>query len=233
MKKNIPNVITLLNILCGTLSIAATMQGDLKWAAYWVLGGAFFDFIDGFVARILKATSALGKQLDSLCDVVTFGVAPAFILFSILKANTDICCNYFPYLAMITPIFTALRLAKFNIDERQSDRFLGLPAPANALLLISIPLIDEKLSDGAIFQFMHHPYTLAAVLIIGSLLMVSELPLFALKFKNWRFKDNKIRYIFLFLSLILLILFQFGALLPIIVLYILLSIFSLFCTSSN
>lgn len=224
MKKHIPNFVTSLNILCGVLSIAATMQGDLKLAAYLVIGGAFFDFIDGFVARLLKVSSAFGKQLDSLCDVVTFGVAPAFIIFAVLKNSPELCCSYLPYFAMITPIFAALRLAKFNIDERQSDRFFGLPVPANALFLISVPLMNETLCNGLIYNFMHNPYTLITAIIIGAFLMVSELPLFAMKFKNWRFNDNIIRYIFIFISLILIVLFQLSALPMIIVLYVIISL---------
>ncbi|MDD4847207.1 MAG: CDP-diacylglycerol--serine O-phosphatidyltransferase [Bacteroidales bacterium] len=224
MKKHIPNFVTSLNILCGVLSIAMTMQGNLKWAAVLVIGGAFFDFIDGFVARLLHVASPFGKQLDSLCDVVTFGVAPAFIIFSILKNNTQIECSYLPYIALITPIFSALRLAKFNIDERQSDRFFGLPVPANALFLISVPLLNENLYNGLFFNFMHNPFSLMGCIIVGSFLMVSELPLLAMKFKTWRFQDNKARYIFIALSLILILLFQFTALPMIIVLYVLISI---------
>lgn len=224
MKKHIPNFVTSLNILCGVLSITAAIQNDLQLAAYFVIGGAFFDFIDGFVARLLKVSSAFGKQLDSLCDVVTFGVAPSIIIFTILQNNTDICCSYLPYIALMTPIFAALRLAKFNIDERQSDRFFGLPVPANALFLISIPLLSDRLFDGMFFNFMHNTYSLIGIIIIGSFLMVSELPLFAMKFKNWRFKDNIVRYVFIAVSLLLIILFQFNALPMIIVLYVLISI---------
>lgn len=224
MKKHIANFFTSLNILCGVLSIVASMQGYLKWAAYLVILGAFFDFIDGFVARMLKVSSEFGKQLDSLCDVVTFGVAPSIIIFSVLQNSTPLCCDYFPYIAFLTPIFSALRLAKFNIDTRQSDRFFGLPVPANALFLISVPLISETMCNGSIYAFMHHPYTLAIAVIIGSFLLVSELPLFAMKFKNWSFKDNYIRYIFVILSLLLIIVFQLSALPMIIVLYIIISL---------
>ncbi|MDO8999370.1 MAG: CDP-alcohol phosphatidyltransferase family protein [Bacteroidota bacterium] len=249
IKKHIPNAITSGNLLCGCLAIVKIFEGNLVWAAYLVGIALILDFFDGFAARMLKVSSAIGKDLDSLADMVTFGVVPGLIMFKIIDtsrivnmtAGMDIpgmggVANdnaiYWPaYFAFIIPIFSAIRLAKFNNDTRQSDSFIGLPTPANAMFICSLPLIfninQSFLSNEHIFnigKIVLQPYVLCSLSLVLSLLLVSELPLIALKFKNLGWTDNKLRFIFLGLSVTLLIFFQYFGIPLVIILYILLSI---------
>lgn len=185
------------------------------------------DFADGFVARIMNAYSLIGKELDSLADCVTFGVLPSMILYKLLQKSLmgdGFAIEIFvvlPYLAFFIAVFSALRLAKFNNDTRQSESFIGVPTPANALLVGSLPLILWQ--HPAWSQYIQNPYVLIVYILAMSYLLVSELPLFALKFKDFSFANNRIRYIFLLVSLGLLVWLQFAAVPPIILLYILLS----------
>lgn len=238
IKKHIPNAITCGNLLCGCLAIVKAFEGDLVWAAYLVGIAAVLDFFDGFAARMLKVSSLIGKDLDSLADMVTFGVVPGVVMFKLiglsrlfsiaLEANTpDVSAIgignsiYFQqYIAFLIPIFSAIRLAKFNNDTRQSDSFIGVPTPANAMFICSIPLMEEFNHLG----FVLNPYILVFVTIIFSFLLVSELPLFALKFKHFKWKDNEIRFVFLGLCLVMLITLQFIGIPLIIIMYILLSV---------
>ncbi len=238
IKKHIPNAITSGNLLCGCLAIVKAFEGDLVWAAYLVGIAAILDFFDGFAARMLKVSSPIGKDLDSLADMVTFGVVPGFVMFKLIGISRlfDIARDanipdvsaiatensiYFPqYIAFLIPIFSAIRLAKFNNDTRQSDSFIGVPTPANAMFICSTPLIAEFNH----LDFVLNPYVLIAVTIIFSFLLVSELPLFALKFKHFKWKDNEIRFVFLGLSLLMLITLQFVGIPLIIIMYILLSV---------
>jgi len=232
ISKHIPNFITLMNLFSGSLSLYFVMEGNLSLAAYMVFLAAAFDFLDGLAARSLKAYSPLGAQLDSLADVVSFGVAPAFIIqelikqshgrMSIMAGETDIL----PFVAFILPLFAALRLAKFNIDTRQSDSFLGLPTPAAGMLIASLPLIREQLYESQSLTYMvfTNTYLYLGTVILLSALMVTELPLFALKFKSYKIRGNEIRYIFLISSLILLVFFQFLAIPFIVLIYLFLSL---------
>lgn len=232
IRKHIPNFITLMNLLSGSLSIYFLMEGNSLLAAYLVFVAAAFDFLDGLAARALKAYSPLGAQLDSLADVVSFGVAPAFLLQELIRQSHgkmtlmagDI--DILPLFAFILPLFAALRLAKFNIDTRQSDSFLGLPTPAAGLLVASLPLIREQLYESQSLTYMvfTNTYLYLGTIIILSILMVTELPLFALKFKSYGLKGNEIRYIFLITSLILLVFFQFLAIPFIVLIYLFLSL---------
>ncbi len=238
MKKHIPNFLTCCNLFFGCIGIIFSFNGNLEYAAYCIGISAIFDFLDGFAARILKVSSPIGKELDSLADCVTFGVLPAFIMYQLMisasleKVTQDlvdgqvptIMDSYLPYIALIIAIFSALRLAKFNVDTRQSDSFIGVPTPANAILIGSIPLI--LLHNPTYSVFILNPILLVALTIVMSLLLVAELPLFALKFKSFAFKGNEIRYIFLLSSVVLLVLLQFLAVPLIILLYVLLSIIS-------
>ncbi len=232
LKKHIPNFITLLNLASGILAIVFAADGKLGLAAYFVFLAAVFDFSDGFFARLLKAYSPLGLQLDSLADIVSFGVAPSFILFSLIKTShglPDIYIgqtNLLPFAAFLVPLFTALRLAKFNIDTRQSESFIGLPSPASGLLLASLPLVKEQLysSQSLFYMIISNAYFYVGMAVVLSLLMVSEFPLFGLKFKSFRFKGNEIRFVFLALALLMLIGLKFVAIPFIILLYILLSV---------
>jgi CDP-diacylglycerol--serine O-phosphatidyltransferase len=238
IKQNIPNVITCGNLLCGCLAIVKAFEGDLVWAAYLVGIAAVLDFFDGFAARLLKVSSPIGKELDSMADMVTFGVVPGIMMFKLLSIqdvaihDTYLVFNrtqHLNYLAILIPIFSGVRLAKFNIDTRQTDSFIGVPTPANAMLLCSIPLIMKMQPEVLFFSpvagmFFLSDVFLCSLTVIMSFLMVSEIPLFALKFKNFGWSDNRIRYIFLTCCLILLVCLQVVAIPIIILLYILFSV---------
>ena len=232
MKKNIPNFITCLNLFTGCVAIYIAFQGNLVMAAYLVGVAAVFDFLDGMVARLLHAYSEIGKQLDSLADMVSFGVLPGVIMFQLMRKsamadpNTSLYqAELFPFLAFIIIIFSALRLAKFNIDTRQTTLFIGLPTPANTLFVASLPLILAADQFNLSRYFMNQ-YVLLGLTLVLSYLLVAEIPLFALKFKNLAWKDNATRFIFLLIAIPLLFLLKFAAIPVIIVLYVLLSFFA-------
>lgn len=212
---HIPNFITCLNLFSGCIAILLAFRGNYQGAFMAISLSAVFDFFDGFAARLLKAYSPMGKELDSLADVVSFGMAPGAIVFSLLS-ETNIC-EWLPYVAFLIPVFSGLRLAKFNIDDRQSDSFLGLPVPANAIFW-----------SGIVYSFS--PFLLNNIWILLILLglfcyfLVSEIPMFSLKFKSLAWKDNQLQYIFLIVCFILLMVLQFSAFAPIIGWYILLSV---------
>lgn len=238
----IPNIMTLGNLLCGCLGIVFVFEGNLLYASYLIFIAGILDFLDGFVARLLNQHSEIGKQLDSLADMVTFGVLPSFILAKLiqLSINKDsILSDFLPsnllsqahlpflaYIAFILALFSCLRLAKFNIDTRQSDSFIGVPTPANAFVVAAFPLILEFNPEYK-FLILNSTFLITYTLIM-SYLLISEIPLFALKFKNFSWKSNQIKYIFLILSVILLISLQFVAIPLIIFLYIILSVISNF-----
>lgn len=216
MKKHIPNTITSLNLLSGCIAVYLGFQGNYGWAFFFILLAAIFDFLDGFAARLLKAYSAIGKELDSLADVISFGLAPGAMVFSLLQ-QTDLHI-VLPLAGFLIPVFSALRLAKFNIDERQSDSFLGLPVPANAIFW-----------GGAVYSFadffIFNPWILCALVLLFCTLMVTEIPMFSLKMKNFSWRDNKTQYIFLLGCIILLASMWDNAFAPIIAWYIVFSIF--------
>lgn len=232
MKNNIPNIITLFNMLSGVLSIYAAMSGYLDLAAYLIFIAGIFDFFDGLAARLLDARSKFGAELDSLADVVSFGVAPGFILFQMISishgqpTNLEGEFNIMPFIAFVVPAFSALRLAKFNIDEEQSNSFLGMPTPALAILIASLPLIRSDLYEDREFFYMiiTNTYFLLTVAIFGSLLMVSRFPMFSLKFNGFGWKENMTKYFFLGVSLILLLFLQIVAIPFIILLYLFISL---------
>jgi CDP-diacylglycerol--serine O-phosphatidyltransferase len=184
-----------------------------------VLVSAGFDFFDGFAARLLKVQSSLGKELDSLADVVSFGVLPGILLYALTKAHTD--SLWLPYFTLIVPLLSAYRLAKFNLDTRQTDRFIGLPTPANALLLATLPHLVLQWPSLEVWIYM--PITLIAIAWVCSLLLVAELPLIALKFKNFSFSGNKFRYSLLLLSVAFFAAFQLAGLPLVILAYLILS----------
>jgi Phosphatidylserine synthase len=216
--KHIPNILTCLNIVSGCIAVVA---GSVEMAACWIIIGAVFDFADGFAARMLKAYSPIGKDLDSLADMVTFGVAPGMIVFRLLSSSS--CCEYLPYVAFIIPVFSALRLAKFNIDDRQTTSFIGLPVPAHALFWASLSCALMPVASS---------YGLAIVIgvivlsIITSLLLVSEVPMFSLKIKSFAWRGNELRYLLVISAVLFIIFFGFLGLAGTILLYILLSVFN-------
>jgi CDP-diacylglycerol---serine O-phosphatidyltransferase len=205
VKKHLPNALTCGNLLCGCLGIVAAMQQDLSWAAYFIFVGMLFDFLDGLAARLLRAYSEIGKQLDSLADMVTFGVLPSIIVHQLFLKNlaTNSLSNTYAYMAFLIAIFSALRLAKFNIDTRQNESFIGLPTPASALVVASLPLIIGQYPDYQ--SFIYNQVFLISLSILLSGLMVAEIPLFSLKFKNFAWQNNQLRYIFLLLTMGLLL----------------------------
>ena len=224
MKKHIPNTITCLNLISGCIATYWAFNNFYMMALLFIVIGAVFDFFDGMSARLLHVSSPIGKELDSLADCITFGFAPSAIVFS--KLNELFALPYtfpnewVPFLAFIMAAFSALRLAKFNLDERQALGFIGLPTPANALFWGSLIV---GLGD----QIATLPYAFWLILLgtfISSYLLVSEIPMFALKFKTWGWKGNEIKYIFLVTCVPLLILLGISGLALIIAWYVLLSI---------
>jgi CDP-diacylglycerol--serine O-phosphatidyltransferase len=237
-KKFIPNFLTLLNLLSGTIAIIFAMQGQLVIAAYLVFLGIFFDFFDGFFARLLNVQGELGKQLDSLADVVTSGVVPGLVLYQLLKTNQSVTffnttivswqtnsVEFIPFIALIIPLAAAYRLAKFNIDERQTDSFIGLPTPASTLVVLSLPLIIHYSTFDAVVNLIQNKWFLVVLALILSYLMNAEIPLFSLKFKNFSWKNNQLKFVFLVITLLLVVVFQFVAIPLVILVYILLSVF--------
>ena len=223
--KHLPNAMTCGNLLCGCVGIVSVFDGNLTTASWLIFLASLLDFGDGFVARLVNAHSALGKQLDSLADMVTFGALPAFILFALLHQTYPIAtffADQLPYIAFSIAVFSALRLAKFNIDTRQSDQFIGVPTPANAIVVASLPLLIAFQPQYA--WLVQNPYVLYGYVLVMSYLMVAELPLMAFKFKSFGWSANKIKYIFLLLSALLLLILQFAAIPIIVGLYVLFSI---------
>ncbi|UBM62754.1 CDP-alcohol phosphatidyltransferase family protein [Candidatus Sulfidibacterium hydrothermale] len=233
IKQHIPNSITLLNLTAGIISIYFGVKGspnDLVFAGIFIFIGALFDFFDGFSARLLGVKSAIGLQLDSLSDMVTFGVAPGFILYQmILRSHgnpTAEGLDYLPFFALLVPWMSAVRLAKFNIDKTQATSFKGLPTPALAILIASLPLIRQELYASKDFWYMvfTNSYFLLSIALFGPLLMVSSFPMFSLKLKTFGWKENMIKYSFLILSLLLLVFLKMVAIPFIILLYLFLSL---------
>lgn len=224
MLKHLPNAITSGNLLCGCLGIIECFSGSLQTATIYILVAAVFDFFDGFVARAVKANSAMGKELDSLADCVSFGALPGFLLYKLMQNATNLPAenHWIIYTALLIPVFSALRLAKFNIDTRQSDSFIGVPTPADAMLIGSFPWL---IAGGTFFApLLQNVYVLVGVAIVMSYLMMAELPLIALKFKNFSWGNNQYIYILVGTSILLIALFQFSAVPMIMVLYVLLSV---------
>jgi len=209
------------NLLCGCVGIVRVFEHDLIAAAYLIFLATLLDFGDGFAARLLNAHSAIGKELDSLADMVTFGVLPACMLFSLLGQVAGIQ-SYFSYLAFSIAVFSALRLAKFNTDPRQTDSFIGVPTPANALVVASLPLIPAFQPQYA--GLVQNPYGLYGYIVLMSSLLVAEIPLFALKFKTFGWAENRVKFVFLGLSGVLLLFLQFAAVPLVVGLYVLLSL---------
>jgi CDP-diacylglycerol--serine O-phosphatidyltransferase len=232
IKKQIPNTITLLNLVCGCLAIISTFHKTFELTATLVVLAAVLDFFDGFAARLLKVNSEMGKQLDSLADMVTFGVVPGFVMYQLIIFDIGSSSAYIgpnepvwslAYIALVIPVFSAYRLAKFNIDTRQSDSFIGLPTPANALFICFLPML--MIPDGnAIADFLLKPYVLIAICIVQSYLMIAEIPLIALKFKKFSFAGNEWRYVLIILGFVLLVILKQKAVPLIIILYVILSL---------
>mgnify|MGYP000365785642 FL=1 len=224
IKKHIPNTITCCNLISGCIAIAYAFSGKIEISFTWIIIGAVFDFFDGMSARLLKVSSPIGKELDSLADIVTFGVAPSTILFSKLGIMSypsflESLRGILPFIAYIMAAFSALRLAKFNLDERQTLGFIGLPTPANALFWGSLLIGLGKRIDSSPLMCIF----IIVGIFINSWLMVSEIPMFALKFKEWGWKKNQIKYIFLLTCIPLIAIFGITGFAIIVAWYVIIS----------
>lgn len=230
IKQHIPNAITLLNLSSGLLAIIAIFKGYYDEAFLFVCLGIFFDFWDGFFARKYKVSGAMGLQLDSLADVITSGVVPGLMMFKLLlDIQEDDASRYYltedyyymgfvPYLGFIITLASAYRLAKFNIDTRQTDSFIGLPTPANALFIMSIPMIQFDGTHEWLVNALFNPFVLLGISLVSAYMLNAEIPLFSLKVKEFSWKKSKLQFSFLALSAFLLLFFGFTAL-PIIILF--------------
>ena len=238
MKKHIPNFITLLNVFCGCVATVFAVINKLDLAAFFVFLGIVFDFFDGFAARILDVKSELGLQLDSLADMITSGLVPGIVMFQLLAMTLPNGWNtlvetsdssfwsgldvaLLPFLGFLITMASGYRLAKFNIDENQVSSFIGLPTPANALLILSLPLILLYQNSEFLNDIILNQWFLIGMTILSSYVLNSKIELFSLKFKSWNFQDNVLRYVFIIVSLVLLITMQFIAIPLIIAFYIL------------
>jgi len=234
MKRHIPNFITLLNVFCGCVASVFAVLNKLEIAAIFVALGIFFDFFDGLAARVLDVKSELGLQLDSLADMITSGLVPGIVMFQLLamsqtsgwgdgshfflESGTITLQHLLPFFGFVITMASGYRLAKFNIDENQTSSFIGLPTPANALLILSLPLILMHQNNELLNGIILNQWFLIILTLVSAYLLNATLPLFALKFKNTSFKDNAMRYIFLIISLVLIVTMKFMAI-PLIILF--------------
>lgn len=233
IKQHIPNAVTCLNLICGAWGIVLAFESEegLLWAPFLVWAALWFDFLDGFLARMLGVHNRIGKDLDSLADMVTFGVFPALVMYNLMRqvsCDPTVCTGifsseYFPYTSFLIIVMSAMRLARFNVDTREIDGFMGVPTPTNAQLITALPLIASK------YTFYHdiimQPKVLLGITVVMSYLLVAEIPLLSLKMKNWRFeKENIYRYVFVVTSLIIYIIWTYATIPIIIGWYILLSL---------
>lgn len=230
MKLHLPNALTSCNLFSGCIASVMIFRNHLDFAAYFVFIAAFFDLLDGMAARKVLSNPAFGKELDSLADIVSFGFVPGAIMFKLLQLShmesyfhSDIFLRIFQFFPFVITVFSALRLAKFNIDMRQSNSFIGLPTPANTLFIVSLPLILMK-QPGKFDNIILNPYFILIVTLLFSFLLIAELPLFSMKFKTLEIRENMYQYILLVVALILFPLFLFAAIPMVIILYILLSV---------
>lgn len=248
---NIPNVFTAANMISGIVAILLTFAGRLDLAPFAIFAGALFDFLDGFLARKLGVAGPMGKEMDSLADMVTFGLAPGLMMLVIMSMDVPyyldnpypeiIYYDFFeyindlldgevnyavPFFALLIPFFSIFRLAKFNVDLRQTDRFIGLPTPANTLFFMTFPLVlcYGDLSDPKLVEIVFDPIVMAVLCVGMSLLLIAEIPLFALKFSHFGIKGNEIRYLFLLISAVFILVLGVWSIALIVFLYLILSL---------
>jgi CDP-diacylglycerol---serine O-phosphatidyltransferase len=236
-KKAIPSIFTSLGLICGCISIVMSVsQGNLTVAGYFIIAAAIFDFIDGFTARITNGISAFGKQLDSLADVVSFGAAPAMIMyrlmilsyvsnfpdFDVIKPSFGV--SFILFSSSLIAVFSALRLAKFNLDPEQTYHFKGLPTPANALFIAALGFLAERGNGFPQAEFIYNRVFLLAVTFLSCYFLVSNIRMFSLKFSSYGIQKNLIRYLYLLLAVLTIVFFGLGGLAAAIVLYIIMSL---------
>ena len=236
VKAQIPNLFTMLNLFSGCVALVFVVGSEPELAFYFVCLGIFFDFFDGFFARKFGVAGPLGVQLDSLADMVTSGVVPGVVMYKLMsniEQNREFfnlsSDNYFlgviPFIGFLIPVASAYRLAKFNIDDRQTDKFIGLPTPANALLIVSLPLmLLETGGEGWIFELLNCLLALVVITVLSSYLLISEIHLFSLKMKKISWSESKLQIFFLFFALVMLFIFEFSGIPLIIISYIMLSL---------
>ena len=222
--KHIPNTLTSCNLISGCIAIVFALSANYTMALTFIVVGAVFDFFDGMSARLLGVSSPIGKELDSLADVITFGVAPSSMIYTLFltlgkSGWNETLAFAIPYVAFVMAAFSALRLAKFNLDERQTTSFIGLPTPANALFWGALIVGNENVFD----ENSYYIYLLIILVFVSSWLLVAEIPMFALKFKHWGWRDNKVKYVFLISCLPILLIFGISGISVIIAWYICLS----------
>ncbi|PKB17482.1 phosphatidylcholine/phosphatidylserine synthase [Flavobacterium sp. 5] len=229
IKKHIPNTITLLNLFCGCIALIFVSKDEFEIAFYFVCLGIFLDFFDGFFARLFKVSGPLGLQLDSLADMVTSGVVPGFVMYKMMFSSNiamsgEGCLQYFPYLGFIITLGSCMRLAKFNIDTRQTDSFIGVPTPANALFILSLPLVLKYSESLMMLEILTEKWVLLLIALFSAYILNAEIPLFALKIKKFNFKDNALQVVFLSIAVLLLVFLNYLAIPLIIIFYVLLSV---------
>ncbi|MFC0776700.1 CDP-alcohol phosphatidyltransferase family protein [Flavobacterium sp. HJSW_4] len=226
IKKHIPNLITLINLFCGCVAIVFVSENNYLMAFYMVCLGIFFDFFDGFFARLFKVSSPLGLQLDSLADMVTSGVAPGYVMYSMfLNSGHELGTNpAIAFLGFIITLGSCYRLANFNIDTRQTDSFIGLPTPANSLFILSLPLVILFSDSLMVLEILTNQWVLLVITLCSAYILNAEIPLFSLKIKKFSFKENALQIVFLIISVLMVVLLQYMAIPLIIAFYVLLSI---------
>nr|WP_315190439.1 CDP-alcohol phosphatidyltransferase family protein [uncultured Flavobacterium sp.] len=229
IKKHIPNLITLLNLFSGCIALVFALNKDFDLAFYFVCLGIFLDFFDGFFARLFKVSSPLGLQLDSLADMVTSGVVPGVVMYQMIAnssafptMNSDIV--FYPFLGFIITLGSCYRLANFNIDTRQTDSFIGLPTPANALFILSLPLVLQYSDSIIILELLTNHWLLMVITLFSAYILNAEIPLFSLKIKKFNITDNVLQIVFLSLSLVFLLFFEYLGIPMVIIFYVLLSV---------
>ena len=227
IKKYVPNFITLLNLFCGCVALVFAFHRDFELAFLFVALGIFLDFFDGFFARLFKASSPLGLQLDSLADMVTSGAVPGLVMYQMMLSNLNEdmeSVQLFPYLGFLITLGSCYRLANFNIDTRQTDSFIGLPTPANALFILSLPLVLINTESLFAIELLTNRWVLLFITLCSAYILNAEIPLFSLKVKNLNVADNLLQGIFIVLSLLLVLFLHYTAVPLVIVIYILMSV---------
>ncbi|MBJ2126405.1 phosphatidylcholine/phosphatidylserine synthase [Flavobacterium sp. IB48] len=228
IKKHIPNLITLINLFCGCVAIVFISENNYLMAFFMVCLGIFFDFFDGFFARLFKVSSPLGLQLDSLADMVTSGVAPGYVMYSMFVHSGHELGTHpaIPFLGFIITLGSCYRLANFNIDTRQTDSFIGLPTPANALFIISLQIVLDMYAESSLFilELLTNQWVLLIITLCSAYILNAEIPLFALKIKKFSLKENALQIVFLVISVLMIILLHYIAIPLIIAFYVLLSV---------
>lgn len=229
IKKQVPNTITLLNLFCGCIAMVFALNKEFEMAFYFVSLGIFLDFFDGFFARLFQVSSPLGLQLDSLADMVTSGVVPGIVMYQLMGSSSGFpklgwIVEPFPFVGFLITLGSCYRLANFNIDTRQTDSFIGLPTPANALFILSLPLVLRDLDSFFVLELLTNPFVLIGITLLSVYMLNAEIPLFSLKIKQMSLKKNALQFSFLLSSLVLLVVFQYAGIPLLIVLYVLLSV---------